>query len=86
VTIPVGNPSSWQKNGVPRQVRTTEELGIPQSRAIKEVWVFSWYDLKGLLTEPSAQWSDSPLWKRVKSLMKTADALRMKDMKRCMWI
>ena len=39
-----------------------------------------------VLTEPLEQWSDSSLSKRAKSLMKTAVALRMKDMKRCMWM
>lgn len=38
-----------------------------------------------VLTEPS-QWSDTPLSKRAKSLMKTDMALRMKEMKRCMWM
>lgn len=39
-----------------------------------------------VLTEASEQWSISPLLKRAMSLMKTAVALRMKDMKRCMWM
>ena len=39
-----------------------------------------------VLTEPLEQWSVSPLLKRAKSLMKTAAALRMKDMKRCIWM
>lgn len=39
-----------------------------------------------VLTEPSEQLSDSVSSKRIKSLMKTETALRMKDMKRCIWI
>lgn len=39
-----------------------------------------------VLTEPLEQWSVSPLLKRAKSLVKTAAALRMKDMKRFMWM
>lgn len=36
-----------------------------------------------LLTELTKQWSDSPLSNRITSFMKTAMALIMKDMKRC---
>lgn len=39
-----------------------------------------------VLTEPWEQWSVSPLLKRAMSLMKTAVALRMKDIKRCIWM
>lgn len=39
-----------------------------------------------VLTEPSEQLSDSVSLKRIKSLMKTETALRMKDTKRCMWM
>lgn len=39
-----------------------------------------------VLTEPSEQLSDSVSSKRIKSLMKTETALRMKDTKRCMWM
>lgn len=39
-----------------------------------------------VLTEASAQYSDSLLLKRIRSLMKTEAALRMKDMNRCMWM
>lgn len=42
--------------------------------------------VRWVLTEASEQWSISPLLKRAMSLMKTAVALRMKDMKRCMWM
>lgn len=39
-----------------------------------------------ILTEASVQLSDSLPLKRMESLMKTEAALRMKDMKRCMWM
>lgn len=42
--------------------------------------------LEVLTGDLTSQWSDSLLSKRVKSLMKTAIALRMKEMKRCMWM
>lgn len=42
--------------------------------------------LEVLTSDLTSQWSDSLLSKRVKSLMKTAMALRMKEMKRCMWM
>lgn len=51
-----------------------------EQRDEEDVWI-GW-----VLTEASEQWSISPLLKRVMSLMKTAVALRMKDMKRCMWM
>lgn len=56
-----------------------EEEGEEQ-KDNEEVWG------RWVLTEASEQWSVSPLLKRAMSLMKTAVALRMKDMKRCMWM
>lgn len=39
-----------------------------------------------VLTQESEQSSDGLLLKRIRSLMKTEAALRMKDVKRCMWM